>query len=790
MGPRFVLGIEGNPLARDLAERIARKSTTPHLLLPITTRGRRLRGDEHVWKQGETPPALMMQYFRLRGGARTEEEEDISMGESSQPQYPHQSTWPHQHQEYEAPATHDSHMDTSQDTGTCGLTQDFEACTGLGGAPYQIPQMPQMPNNTAEGWSRWMDEVALANCEVMTAMSQAGTLPPQHPGTTNHGTTFATWDNFLATLRSLAYAPDSACPWRALGLDPATATTAMAELLEDRTRKLNLIMDEAEHFWGKQGRMVQDTATLRGKVAKWHSQCREELHEVHEAAKHRMARDLREPRSVVEPPHGLESTILGLLSSDDQTSGRRWISLLWLTNVSGNYMQEPSLGALPPSEAGKAYIALLRNTETAQVQANEAHEANLIIWLPRETCMAARLLAHMQSILTKGPHDRQIVLIAERPPTPAHCSPEALRDLWKTPVFQEKWSHLIRQVVHLREPEFVTVTTGGQIQRSLRSITLVRLGGPACGTWSSNVVSWKQTLSVQHDAHVLQVEFDHEEHLTVRQDLHLASLVHGFEWNGPFRSHGTTEQTRRLRYQVYAPRQSFSTLGAHLLCRDLKLRTALRTTNIGTEALINDLAAKIITMSHISKAQAIDTFATEAIILSPTEMLIDTAHSQKEWERHLSSLRREGQQPPVKEVRWRHDKGGKIWARPRGLQPGPAIRRPGRLVLGRVFLTIQGADGNVSHEQLSEVMRRVQDHMQSELVQVQTPGRCLKPGQWCIDEDPAGNATGHIEIITNSKEEAKHYQQELASVVVEIRHETIPIQVSGDALVTGAFRRT
>ena len=87
-------------------------------------------------------------------------------------------------------------------------------------------------------------------------------------------------------------------------------------------------------------------------------------------------------------------------------------------------------------------------------------------------------------------------------------------------------------------------------------------------------------------------------------------------------------------------------------------------------------------------------------------------------------------------------------------------------------------------------MRRVQDHMQSELVQVQTPGRCLKPGQWCIDEDPAGNATGHIEIITNSKEEAKHYQQELASVVVEIRHETIPIQVSGDALVTGAFRRT
>ena len=56
MGPRFVIWVEGNPLANELAECIARKSTTPQLLLPITTRGRRLRGDEHVWKEGENPP--------------------------------------------------------------------------------------------------------------------------------------------------------------------------------------------------------------------------------------------------------------------------------------------------------------------------------------------------------------------------------------------------------------------------------------------------------------------------------------------------------------------------------------------------------------------------------------------------------------------------------------------------------------------------------------------------------------------------------------------------------------
>ena len=151
MGPRFVIGVEGNPLAKELAECIARKSATPQLLFPITTRGRRLRGDEHVWKKGETPPALVMQYFRLRGGARTEEEEDISMGEASQSQYSHRRAGP-RHDDG-VPATHDSHMATSQDTGTSGLTQDLAACSGLGGLPHP----PGAAD--AQGHQGWMDKV-------------------------------------------------------------------------------------------------------------------------------------------------------------------------------------------------------------------------------------------------------------------------------------------------------------------------------------------------------------------------------------------------------------------------------------------------------------------------------------------------------------------------------------------------------------------------------------------------------------------------------------------------------
>ena len=119
------------------------------------------------------------------------------------------------------------------------------------------------------------------------------------------------------------------------------------------------------------------------------------------------------------------------------------------------------------------------------------------------------------------------------------------------------------------------------------------------------------------------------------------------------------------------------------------------------------MAAKVITLSHITDAAAIEHLTSEMLVLSPSEVLVDTAATQKQWEDHISSMRRVGQHPPVKEVRWRQAKGGAIWAKPRGLRAGPTLRRPGRPLPGRIFLTIQGTGGTTTHEQLREVMGRV-----------------------------------------------------------------------------------
>ena len=94
----------------------------------------------------------------------------------------------------------------------------------------------------------------------------------------------------------------------------------------------------------------------------------------------------------------------------------------------------------------------------------------------------------------------------------------------------------------------------------------------------------------------------------------------------------------------------------------------------------------------------------------------------------------------------------------------------------------------MTHEHLRQIMSRVATKTGLELSE-KPYGTKLATGHWSIDEDPAGNATGHVEILTASKDQAEHCQQVLTNVAVEIQHEVIPLQVSGDALVAGAFRR-
>ena len=71
-------------------------------------------------------------------------------------------------------------------------------------------------------------------------------------------------------------------------------------------------------------------------------------------------------------------------------------------DVHGNLPALPDSATLLPEEARQVNAALLRNAEAALAQTNSYPNTDLIMWLPREANMAARLLAHLQNILTKS----------------------------------------------------------------------------------------------------------------------------------------------------------------------------------------------------------------------------------------------------------------------------------------------------------------------------------------------------------------------------------------------------
>ena len=65
----------------------------------------------------------------------------------------------------------------------------------------------------------------------------------------------------------------------------------------------------------------------------------------------------------------------------------------------------------------------------------------------------------------------------------------------------------------------------------------------------------------------------------------------------------------------------------------------------------------------------------------------------------------------------------------------------------------------------------------------------LEVGQWRIDADPTGELTGHVEMLTLNREQARLVQRTLTNVAVEIHTQVIPLRISGDALVAATSRR-
>ena len=638
-----------------------------------------------------------------------------------------------------------------------------------------------------DGWREWTEETIQANFEFLQAARQTDrdTSKEDDKGLHDILHAFHSWSTFLGLLRSLGFEPETECHWRGLGLDPTTVTTSAESLIEDRSERLRLLLGEALRRIPSNQRAMETIQQALAKTLRWRTQCREERAEAHAAANRRGTRRLN---MLYEPPAGLEDALTLLAKQWERDAGRRWVSALWQTDVRDLLKEGSKDGILDPPDAQKLTELVLQGAKSALQAAADLPGCNIMLWMPREATQGGRLLAHLQAILTGGEGARKFLIVCERAPTTNSPPPELMMDFWKSPLRQDKWSHLALKVAHLKGPEYLTISTEGQIQQVLRSYTIVLVGGGVGAAPEITLTPWKRAIQGPEDTHVIQLEIPAGKHMLVRRTLHKLSEGNAYQWDGPARSPASRGQGKRLLFYIYAPRRLYTELGLHLLIGRLRKEQDLAGANIGPDSLGEMEGAKIIEMQSWAATEDVADLTQATLVISPTEALVATSAPQQAWEQRLTELHMADPKRAPRIMRWRHIKGHGVWARPRTLI-NMAPRGTSRPHPGRLYLLLQGSIGPNPPELLREIVRRIQE-ITGTLMQEQAPEDDLATNQWRPEMDIGGGLTGHIEMLVEDKARAIHFQDRLANLSVEVHQRTIPLLVTGDSLVAGTFRRS
>ena len=281
-------------------------------------------------------------------------------------------------------------------------------------------------------------------------------------------------------------------------------------------------------------------------------------------------------------------------------------------------------------------------------------------------------------------------------------------DYWKSPLRQNRWSHLTLKVTHLKEPEYLTISTEGQIQQTLRGYTVALIGGGDRTSQESTITSWKRTIRGPEDSYTLQVEIQAGRHMAARRALHRLQDANAFQWDGPARSPASRGQGQRLLFYIYAPRRLYTELSMHLLVGRLRKEEGLSGANVGPDILGEAEGAKIIEMQSWAATEDIADLTQAALVISPAEAILATSATQQAWEQRLTELHMASPKRAPRVVRWRHIKGHGVWARPRTLI-NMAPKGRSRPHPGRLYLLLQGSMGPNPPDLLREIIRRVQE---------------------------------------------------------------------------------
>ena len=389
------------------------------------------------------------------------------------------------------------------------------------------------------------------------------------------------------------------------------------------------------------------------------------------------------------------------------------------------------------------------------------------------------------------------IIVCERELIPSTGEAELMEDVWKHPAMQPKWRHMVADIVHLCEPATATITLQGKVSTALRGFTLLRLASEA-GPCTPRFVQWKPLLLDEESDHVILVDVRAAQHMQIRRGLVQVEGLEGVSWEGPRRSPGTHPKEQRICFRVYAARGNFSEMGAHMLARAMKVNKRFEGAIIGQEQLLRTKGARIMELTSISAFEAFGKLVEEAIVISPTELLIHTAESQQDREEEMTKILQDDPSMAAIQVRWRRSyQNGRPWARPKVLSDVvQAITRRAKKAPDRANeedncgqIRIQGPLGAQPAALLSKVMQLIGEKTGVPWTPQKTE-RQLAVNQWRMQVDTAGRPTGVVDFKLASLAEVALMQNAAADDVIQVNGTMLAVRVHSEAIACRIFRRS
>jgi hypothetical protein len=523
----------------------------------------------------------------------------------------------------------------------------------------------QVSANSVDGGQQWaheMDKVfqeyfescILEHSELVQAVratSNTTILPRLR-------STLTDWLSVKEMLTLLAFAPDSADPWKFLGVPREEGPFPSLDMLE---RRIQL----GQRF----ASLCNTTRWSQSDVAAAQA-FTEQLKQAGQACVTDLPRIQREKRKMrnrfvprwLEPSVELFTFLYGRTQQNDPSCRLA----LFLSNLQALPLEKYPR-AVSTCDARLLYESVQTSATGCEDILKQFLGGGLMLWAPTDKSSVVQLAAtfHKFSLQPGASGSLQLLIPHDHYPgceTAAH-----IQDLWSHELMSPKWNNIVKQAEFLRQPARCVFT--GQIgplhhMKSISIFTLSTSGEPC----QSLTTQWRPTLATTGNGLALVVDCEKHKELTIHRALVGSRLPGLTGWDGPKRSLGNKGEDQRITFTVYFNHPDITEIDLQLYISILRRQPDLQGAFIGPLKLYTEPGALLTEFGHTKALTEALESIENIVLVSPRLALVTTSESSEHWCALLTRQLKSDPLGAIMKLRFRPSRhGGRAFAKPEAL---------------------------------------------------------------------------------------------------------------------------